>query len=100
VESTRLTPGFYVGEMGLLTGEPLSGDISALTQTVAYEIGKDALIPILKARPAFADELGEALELRQQARQTALNHLPPVLLPPPTIAARLTETIRRLFSLH
>jgi hypothetical protein len=30
-------------------------------------------VPILKARPAFADELGETLEPRQQARAVALS---------------------------
>ena len=100
VEGMRLTPGFYFGEVGLLTGEPLSGDVTALTQVVMYEIGKDALAPIIKARPAFADELSETLELHQQVRRTALNRHSQLPSLSPTIAGRLADTIRHLFTLH
>lgn len=98
LESTRLTPGFYFGEMGLLTGEALGGDITALTQTVTYEIGKAALAPILKGRPAFADELGETLELRREARRSVLERHQSTPAGTSTIAGRLADTIRHLFS--
>jgi CRP-like cAMP-binding protein len=100
IESARLTPGFYFGEIGLLTGEPLSGKVTALTQAVIYEIGKGALAPILKARPVVADQLGETLELREQARQSALDQhrAPPSVKF--TIAGRVADTIRRLFALE
>ena len=38
IEVTRLAPGDYFGEVGLLTGEPLKGDLAALTLVVIYEI--------------------------------------------------------------
>jgi CRP-like cAMP-binding protein len=100
VESARLTPGLYFGEMGLLTGAPLSGAVTALKQTVLYEISKDALAPILKARPAVADDLGETLELRLHARQNALDRNHHVETSRATFAGRLADTIRHLFSLH
>ena len=99
LESTRLTPGFYFGEMGLLTGEALGGDITALAQTVTYEIGKAALAPILKGRPAFADELGETLELLQEARRSVLEGHQSIPARATNIAERLSDAMRHLFSL-
>ena len=62
VELARLATGDYFGESGLLTGEPLVGQVTALTRVVIYEISKDALSPLLKARPAIAEELSDTLE--------------------------------------
>jgi CRP-like cAMP-binding protein len=58
----RLATGDNFGESGLLTGEPLVGQVTALTRVVIYEISKDALSPLLKARPAIAEELSDTLQ--------------------------------------
>jgi small-conductance mechanosensitive channel/CRP-like cAMP-binding protein len=100
IESTRFTPGLYVGEMGVLTGEPLGGSVTALTHVVTYEISKEALAPILRARPAVADQLGETLELWEQSRLSVLNQHRSARLVEPTIVGRVAETIRHLFALH
>jgi len=100
VERLRLTPGSYFGEMGLLTGQPLSGDISALTKSVIYEISKDALCPLLLARPGMADELSELIVSRQLARRTVLDQLKnqePLL---EGLATRVAANIRHIFGLH
>src|SRR6202140_1449307 len=60
-EVTRLAPGDYFGELGLLTGEPLNGELTALTRVVIYEISKAALSPLHRARPGMAGELSESL---------------------------------------
>ena len=52
-EVARLATGDYFGESGLLTGEPLTGQVTALTRAVIYEISKEALSPLLKARPGY-----------------------------------------------
>ena len=65
-----MAPGDYFGEVGLLTGEPLTGELTALTRAVIYEIPKAALSPLLKARPAMAEELSECLASRQLANRT------------------------------
>jgi CRP-like cAMP-binding protein len=74
IEVTRLAPGDYFGEMGLLTGQPLNGEITALTRAVIYEIPKDAISPLLKGRPSMAEELSESLASRQLARRTVFDH--------------------------
>ena len=95
-----MAPGDYFGEMGLLTGEPPNGEVTALTRAVIYEISKDALSPLLKARPAIAEELSETLASLQLANRTALDHRTDGEQGEAGLADRVAATIRRLFSLH
>jgi small-conductance mechanosensitive channel/CRP-like cAMP-binding protein len=97
VERLRLTPGVYFGEAGLLTGQPLSGDITALTRTVIYEISRDALCPLLQARPGMAEELSELLADRQRARLTVLDQFRVNEPHGEGFAIRLAEKIRAIF---
>jgi CRP-like cAMP-binding protein len=100
IEVTRLAPGDYFGEVGLLTGEPVKGDLTALTWVVIYEISKDALAPLLKARPAMAEELSESLASRQLAHRTVLDHRDHEEQHGDGLANRVLGNIRRLFSLQ
>jgi small-conductance mechanosensitive channel/CRP-like cAMP-binding protein len=100
IELTRLAPGDYFGEVGLLTGGPLSGDITALTRVVIYEIGKDALAPLLKARPSMAEELSESLASRQLAQRTVLDKRDEAEPQQFGLAQRVASNIRRLFAIH
>jgi small-conductance mechanosensitive channel/CRP-like cAMP-binding protein len=100
IELTRLAPGDYFGEVGLLTGEPLSGDLTALTHVVIYEIAKDALAPLLKARPSMAEELSEGLASRQLAQRTVLDKRDEAEPQQSGLAQRVASNIRRLFAVH
>jgi small-conductance mechanosensitive channel/CRP-like cAMP-binding protein len=100
VEVTRLAPGDYFGEVGLLTGEPVNGELTALTRVVIYEISKEALLPLLKARPSMAEELSESLAARQLARRTVLDYHGHKEQHEDGLADRVAANIRRLFSLH
>ena len=100
IEVIRLAPGDYFGEVGLLTGKPLDGELTALTRVVIYEISKAALSPLLKARPGLAEELSESLASRQLANRTVLDHLDDKEGPEEGLAERVAANIRRLFSLH
>lgn len=100
IEVIRLAPGDYFGEMGLLTDEPVNGEITALTRVVIYEISKDALSPLLKARPSMAEELSESLASRQLANRTVLDHHHQKEHHEEGLAGRVAANIRRLFSLH
>src|SRR5271156_5497016 len=99
-ELARLAIGDYFGESGLLTGEPLNGQVTALTRAVIYEISKQALSPLLEARPAIAEELSETLASLQLANRTALDHRADGEQGEGRLADRVAATIRRLFSLH
>jgi CRP-like cAMP-binding protein len=100
VEVTRLAPGDYFGEVALLTGGPMSGEVTALTSVVIYEISKTALAPLLRARPGMAEELSESLAMRQLANRTVLDHHEQQVQPDEGLANRVAASIRRLFSLH
>jgi CRP-like cAMP-binding protein len=100
IEVIRLASGDYFGEQGLLTSEPLSGELTALTRAVIYEISKDALAPLLKARPSMAEELSESLASRQLARRSVLAHSHSKEQHADGLADRVAANIRRLFSLH
>ena len=100
IEVTRLAPGEYFGELALLTGEPLHARITALTRVVIYAISKDALAPLLKARPSMVEELSQSLASRRLAHRSLLDHHHHVEQHQERQSERLTATIRRLFALH
>lgn len=100
VEVIRLGPGDYFGEVGLLTGEALNGDLTALTRVVIYEIDKAALWPLLTARPGLADELSESLVRRQLTNRTVLDGHRDEQIHEERLADRVAATIKRLFSLQ
>jgi small-conductance mechanosensitive channel/CRP-like cAMP-binding protein len=100
VEVVRLAPGDYFGEIGLLTGEPLNGELVALTRAVTYQVSKAALSPLLEARPSMAEELSESLASRRLAQRTVLDLQHHKQQPETGLAVRLAANIRRLFLLH
>lgn len=61
--------GSAFGEISLLTGEPRSATVRALTETVLIEIEKESLAPVLQANPALVEAFGESMRRRQ--RETA-----------------------------
>jgi CRP-like cAMP-binding protein len=61
----RVLPGEFVGEMSLLTGEPRSATIRALTPCVAYEIGGDVVRALLELRPQIAEVLSHVVAERR-----------------------------------
>ena len=65
VRAVTLSRGAIIGEMSLLTGRPRCATVQALTPSVIYEIHKDALDPILAARPALASDLTTLLTHRR-----------------------------------
>jgi small-conductance mechanosensitive channel/CRP-like cAMP-binding protein len=99
-EVIRLTSGDYFGEIGLLTGEAMQGELAALTRVVIYEISKDALAPLLQARPGMAEELSESLASLQIANRTVFDTYSPGEHREDRLADRVAANIRRLFSLH
>ena len=82
------------------TGETLNGEVAALTRAVIYEISKDALSPLLKARPAMAEELSETLASLQLANRTVLDQHDDKRHHEGGLVDRVAADIRRLFSLH
>jgi small-conductance mechanosensitive channel/CRP-like cAMP-binding protein len=99
VERLRLTPGTYFGEVGLLTGKAMNGQIAALTRVVLYQISRNALLPLLQARPGMADELSELVASRQLARHAVLDEVHASHHLSQGLALRVLSDIKRLFFL-
>ncbi|WP_328824575.1 cyclic nucleotide-binding domain-containing protein [Mesorhizobium neociceri] len=68
----RLAPGDCLGEGGLLTEAGELGSVKALTLVVVYEITQEGLAPLLRDRPAIADELALLLAKRNASEQLRL----------------------------
>jgi small-conductance mechanosensitive channel/CRP-like cAMP-binding protein len=61
----RMAPGEVFGEMSLLTGQPRSATITAVTEAVIYEIRREHLDPILRRRPELAESLAAIMASRR-----------------------------------
>lgn len=60
-----LHAGEYFGEMGLMTGEPRSATVVALTDVKCYRLSKETFEAILKRRPEMAEEISATLAHRR-----------------------------------
>jgi CRP-like cAMP-binding protein len=100
VEIARLAPGDYFGELGLLTGASINGELTSLTKAGIYEISKEALTPLLRARPHLVEELSESLAHRQLTRQAVLDERRHEEQHQEGRAERIAASIKRLFSLR
>lgn len=59
-----LQEGDYFGEMSLLTGEPRSASVSAVSETEVIVVRKDGLADLLETEPSILEPLSEMLEKR------------------------------------
>ena len=57
-------PGFF-GEMGLMTGEPRTATVVALTEVECYRLDKEAFNRIMHERPEIAKEISALLANRR-----------------------------------
>ena len=79
----RISAGDYIGEIGMLTGEPHAAAVRALTPCTVFELRKADVAPLLAEQPemAHAFELsarrGQALIERAVAASVGAATLPP-----------------------
>jgi small-conductance mechanosensitive channel/CRP-like cAMP-binding protein len=71
-----IQPGEFLGEMSLLTGEPRSATVVALTDAVTWEITKAQMEPLLRSDPPFAEVLARALAERLATNARAHGAVP------------------------
>jgi small-conductance mechanosensitive channel/CRP-like cAMP-binding protein len=60
-----LSEGDFFGEMGMMTGEPRSATVIALTDVDCYRVDKDSFDEILRSRPEIAESISEVLARRR-----------------------------------
>jgi small-conductance mechanosensitive channel len=96
----RLAAGDLFGEMSLLTGEPRSASIVALTDVVLYELGKEHLAPMLAQRPELGDALADLAAARQRWGRARIDALADAREDDPRSAAEpILRRMRRFFGL-
>ena len=96
----RMAPGAIFGEMALLTGEPRSATVAAMTDAVVHELAGEHLRPLLHDRAELAERLSELMaeraEHNAEKRATALR---PVPEPPVPHRPDLLNRLRDFFGL-
>jgi small-conductance mechanosensitive channel/CRP-like cAMP-binding protein len=96
-ELARLGPGQCFGEMALLTGEPRSATVRAVTLCDFVVIDRESFHQVLAAHPEVVDRLGDLLAVRQAEISVAR------AAETPQVAAersrRLISQIRQFFKL-
>lgn len=65
----RMRAGDYFGEMSLLTGEPRTATIRAITPAAAYRISRAAVSPVIEADPGLLGLLSCNLAERNLSRE-------------------------------
>ena len=70
-----LGAGDFFGEMGMMTGEPRSATVIALTDVECYRLDKEAFHEILQRRPEIAEKLSEILARRRVELEAAREDL-------------------------
>lgn len=71
VQVARLDPGSFFGEMSVMTGEPRTASVRALTQTQLLVVDKGAFEQILETAPQLAERISEVLAERQSQLDSA-----------------------------
>ncbi|MBV8193203.1 MAG: mechanosensitive ion channel family protein [Alphaproteobacteria bacterium] len=71
LELSRLAPGDFFGEASFFAGHGEPGTIKALTFSVVYEVGQEALAKIMRQRPSLAEEISLTLSRRAKIGQGA-----------------------------
>ncbi len=66
----RMQAGDYFGEMSLLTGEPRTATIRAVTAGASYRITREAVSPVIEADPELMALLSRNLAERNFSRET------------------------------
>lgn len=57
--------GSFLGEMGLMTGDPRSATVIAQSEVLAYRLDKDSFQKVLEKRPELAVEISNVLASRR-----------------------------------
>jgi CRP-like cAMP-binding protein len=96
-ELAQLGPGQCFGEMGLLTGEPRSATVRAVTLCDIVIIDRESFHQVLGAHPEVVDRLGNLLAVRQAEISVARAAETPQVVA--DRSRRLISQIREFFKL-
>lgn len=98
----RLMEGQFFGEMALLTGEPRSATVVALTDVDVFTIDKSGFHDVLVKNPAIAVDISAILSERQEALTQAKGDVTArfeAVASPGELKQRILDRIRSYFGL-
>lgn len=72
---TELGPGSVVGEMGLMTGEPRSATVVAISPVETFRLDKASFRDLLVSRRDVADRISAMLATRRAELEATIEHL-------------------------
>jgi small-conductance mechanosensitive channel/CRP-like cAMP-binding protein len=100
-EVATLASGDFFGEQSLLTGEPRSATVVAVSAVKCWRLDKAAFQALMERRPEIAEEAAEALARRQTELDLVRENLSQEALARRTAAAKndLVLKIRRFFGI-
>jgi CRP-like cAMP-binding protein len=98
IEVLRLAPGDCFGQASAMTGKATRSKIRALTRVVVFEIAREDIAPLLKAKPGIATELEQLTLRRENAAKTRLRSLQPRDDHVASPAERIANRVRSIFS--
>lgn len=92
-------PGFF-GEMGMMTGEPRSADVYAITDVDCLRLDKSGFEDIIKKRPEIANAMSQEMAKRR-VQLSALSNLDEEArsVHHDRIAGEILESIKKFFGL-
>ena len=100
LEVARRAVRDVLGEFSLLTGEPRSASVIALTDCNAYEIKKGDIAPFIEEEPQIAEHLSTILTQRKLDTETKRNHYEAQKLDRDTLYAQTLQKIQQFFGLQ
>jgi CRP-like cAMP-binding protein len=72
IELTSLQPGDYFGEMALLTGEPRSATVRSYTDSLSFEISRDAMKQLVEDHAEVLKLMSRNLAARKLANDASI----------------------------
>jgi small-conductance mechanosensitive channel/CRP-like cAMP-binding protein len=101
-EVATLGAGDYFGEMGLMTGEPRTADIVAVSNVDSFRLDKEAFRELLQKRPGIAEQLAEDISRRRTETEAVRENLDKETQARRHAAAKvhLADKIKRFFSVE
>ena len=100
-ELAQLHEGDYFGEMGLMTGEPRTATIVALSNVDSFRLDKEAFREMLQSRPGIAEALADELARRRTELEAVRENLDKETQARRLAAAKshLLDKMKRFFSI-
>lgn len=99
-ELARLAAGSFFGEMGLLTGEPRTASVYAVSEVEVVVVEKEAFAALLQEDSLLVRALSQALEARSRERARVYSPAAPGSPAPVTDSGAFFLKIQRFFGLE